>query len=83
MKILDIKENQTKIKDELKQAYDYKSQAWTNVISGILQTTGSVIGNLFLPVFGGVFGFGVSSAASSKLKSNIDKKVESNLRKID
>lgn len=83
MKIKDIKDNQAKIKEELKQAYDYKSQTRTSFISGVLQTTGSVIGNIFLPVFGGIFGYGVSGTAAQRMKENIDKKVESNLRKID
>lgn len=81
LKINEIKNNQTKVKDELKQAYEYKSRARTNFLSGVLQATGSIVGSVIMPVFGGVLGYGATS--NLNLKEKIDEKVQKNLQKID
>ena len=81
MRIEEVKSNQGKIKEQLKQANDYRSRARTSFLSGVLQTTGSVLGSVFVPVFGGLFGYG--AARSLNLAERIDQKVETNLRKID
>jgi hypothetical protein len=47
-----------------------------------VSTTGAVLGSVFLPVFGGIFGFGMGAATSQKIKENVNKKIESNLRRI-
>ncbi len=33
-------------------------------VTGVLTVTGSILGNIFYPVLGGVFGYGVSQTVS-------------------
>ena len=44
--------------------------------------TGSILGNIFYPVFGGVFGYGVGSEVSWKVTNFTETKIKNNLEEL-